>query len=189
MALEDIKKTILATAQKQADEVKKAGDEKVKEIKAEMQKQLEEKKAEFVDMAQRKADQKLQQAHFKIAASNQTGILKAKQKIIDQVYSEALKKLNQLDNNEYINLMIKLIKNLPQTSGQLISAKAKESLLRQAQEKSKTKYQIAKESISAKGGFLFKSDQIEINNTFESLVETAKEKTMLKVTKLLFEQD
>lgn len=186
MAFKDIEKAILDEAQKSADEHKKVGEQKSAEIIQEWEKKAVEKKQTIVETTKRKINQRIQQAQFKIQNRTQLSVLEKKQAIIDRVYQAVLGKLSNLSENEYVDLMEKLINSLPESSATLLSAKGKESLLEKALKKAQKKHQISSESIESQGGFIYQSDKIEINQSFESLIENAKEKTILSVINKVF---
>jgi len=196
MALDDIKKAILAEAEKEAGVIEAEGKARIKNIQAEWAEKIEIKKQEIIASAQRKADQKIQQTQFKFSAQAQTEILSQKQKNIDKVYKTALQKLGELDDGGYVELMARLIGLLPKTDGEIFSVKDKEELLKKALRQSGRKYDLAKETVNGTGlpagalakagGFIFKSKEVEINDTFAALVNNAKEQTILLVSNKLF---
>ncbi len=186
MALEDIKKSILANAEAEAEKIEADGQAKVIEIKNNWQNKIEQKKLEIINSAKRKAAQKIQQTQFKLQSKAQSEILKEKHLIIDKIYKTALKKISELSDDRYTALMEKLIKILPDGNGKLLSAKNKENLLKKALKNSGKRYEINTNSIPEAGGFKFQSEQIEINNTFPALINNSKEQTVLEVSRLLF---
>jgi vacuolar-type H+-ATPase subunit E/Vma4 len=186
MSLDDIKKSILTDASAQAEKIEAEGKIKISEIKKIWQLKLDEKKQEIIDSAQRKANQKVQQTQFKLQSQAQSEVLEQKQRIIDKVYKTALQKLAAFDGEKYIGLASKLIESLPEGEGELFSTKEKDELLKKALKRSGKKLKISPEPISGTGGFIFQSEQIEINNTFLELINNSKEQTILEVTRLLF---
>lgn len=189
MALEDIKKAIDNQAQTEIDEIEKQGNQKVAEVQAIWRKKVTDKKQSIIASAQRKTNQKIQQIEFKMQSQNQAEILNQKKQILDKVYKNALQKLTILDDGQYIELVANLIEKIPETEGSLISVKDKEALLKKATAKSKKKFDILSETVGGHGGFIFHSNQVEIDQTFATLVENAKEDTMLDVSKKLFSQN
>jgi len=186
MSLDDIKKSILAEAKTEAKKIEAEGDAKIAELKKSWQTKTEEKKQEIIASAQRKTNQKIQQTQFKLQSQTQSEILQQKQRIIDKVYKTALQKLADFEGEKYVSLMEKLIADLPASQGELSSTKEKESLLKKALKNTGQKYEIAKDTITGTGGFIFQSDRIEINDTFSALIHNSKEQTILRVTNLLF---
>lgn len=186
MALADIKKSILAEGQRQAETIEKSGKDESYQIKQAWQQKIDAKKAAVLAMAQQKAQQKIQQAHFKMQSQNQAELLKRKQRIIGTVYEKALETLNALDDNQYVDLMTTLINTLPDGEGSLTSVSGKEALLKRALSKTNKKYQIGKETVAGSGGFIFTSTMVDIDNTFPNLVAAVKDKTSLTVSRTLF---
>jgi len=188
MALDDIKKAILAEAEKEAKNIEQEGEQKIALVNDDWLKKIEARKKDLIAASQRKTNQKVQQTQFKLQAQAQTEILDQKQKIIDKVYKLALDKLAEIDDDQYVNLMEKLIKQLPTGEGSLISVKDKDSLLKKALRQSSQKYDVLTETANGNGGFIFRSQEVEIDNTFAALVKNAKEQTILEVSNLLFNQ-
>lgn len=186
MALDDIKKAILAEAETEVKKIETEGEKKVAEINGVWSKKIEAKKQEIIASGQRKANQKVQQTQFKLQSQAQAEILNQKQKNINKVYKLALQKLGELDDDKYIELLAELIIKLPEGEGELISVIEKESLLKKALKQSGKKYSIFSETISGNGGFIFKSKDVEIDNTFATLINNSKEQTSLSVSNKLF---
>ena len=186
MAFDNIKKAILDEAQKSAAEHRKAGQQKSEELAREWAQKTADKKQTFVEAAALKIDRKIRQTQFKIQTEIQSSILEKKQEIIDQVYESALEKLSKLSDTEYLKLMEKLINGLPDDPGIIFSAKEKKNLLKKALENSRKKHQLSAETIDSQGGFVYQSDKIEIKQSFEALINDAKEKTFLSVVNKVF---
>lgn len=189
MALEDIKKAIDEQAQAEIAGIEKDGNQKVAEVQAIWSKKVSDKKQSIIATAQRKANQKIQQTEFKMQSQTQTEILNQKKQILDKVYKSALQRLTSLDDGQYVELVATLIEKIPETEGSLISVKDKETLLKKAANKSKKKFDVLNETVGGHGGFIFHSKQVEIDQTFATLVENAKEDTLLDVSKKLFSQE
>jgi len=189
MALDDIKKAILAEAEKEAKKIEQEGEQKIGLVNNDWLKKIEARKKDLIASSQRKANQKVQQTQFKLQAQAQTEILDQKQKDIDKVYKITLDKLAEIDDDQYVELMEKLIKQLPAGEGSLISVNDKDSLLKKALRQSSQKYDVLTETTSGNGGFIFRSKEVEIDNTFATLVRNAKEQTILEVSSLLFNQE
>jgi len=188
MALDDIKKAILEQAKKESENIISQAEKKAADVKIDWDKKLEEKKQEIIASAKRKANQKIQQTQFKLQAQAQTELLNQKQQIINRAYKAALQKLSSLEDDKYVDLMAKLITDLPSGEGSLISVKDKEALLKKALKKSGKKFDILTETTSGNGGFIFRSKKLEINNTFAALINNAKQDSILEVTDILFGQ-
>jgi len=186
MALDDIKKAILAEAEKEVKIIETEGEKKIADVNDVWTKKIEEKKQEIVASGQRKANQKVQQTQFKLQSNAQAEVLNQKQRVINKVYKLALQKLGELDDQGYVDLLSGLIAKLPEDEGELISVMEKESLLKKALQKSEKEYTVATETTTGNGGFVFKSEKVEIDNTFATLINNSKEQTSLLVSDKLF---
>lgn len=189
MSLEDIKKSIQDEAQVQVKEVETQGQKRIDEVNSLWSKKIDDRKSEIIASAKRKTNQKVQQSEFKLQSQIQTEILNKKQSIIDQVYKTAVKKLSELDDAKYVELIEKLIDSLSDEGGKIISVKGKEDLLKKALKKAKKDFEVSKDTINGSGGFVYQSENIEVDYTFETLVHDAKEATILDVTTKLFNQE
>lgn len=186
MAFDDIKKAILAEAKSEAENIEAEGRKKAAELKSVWDKRLEAKKIEIMNSVRQKANQKVQQSQFKLQAQSQTEIISQKQKLIDKVYKRALTKLTELSDDKYVDLLADLITKLPAGEGSLTSVKDKEGLLKKAIKKSGLKFELASETIAGQGGFVFHSKEVDIDYTFSTLINSAREETILAVTEKLF---
>ncbi len=186
MPLADINKAIMAEAEEQIRAIKAEGEKKLEALKAEWTEKIAKRKTEIIAGAQRKANQKIQQMQFKLQAQFQAETLKAKNEIINKAYEQAKKTLGELSEKEYEDFMVKLIKKINVTEGELISVQGKEKILRKALQKSEKKFTISEKTTKDIGGFIFQSNKLEIDNTFSRLISDLREQTVLEVTKILF---
>ncbi len=186
MAFSDIKKSILDEAHKQAEECRLQGLKEVERIKSSWEEKAKERKKELLEASKKKAEQEFLQAEFQVQNKIQSQVLRKKQEILDQVYNSVLDRLSQLDEGQYIELMEELIKSLPQESAYLVSASGKSKWLKKALEKSCCNHKLSSEEIKSRGGFIFQSDQLEIDCTFEALLEKTKRETLSVVAEKIF---
>jgi vacuolar-type H+-ATPase subunit E/Vma4 len=186
MAITDITHAIIQEAEKQAADVITQAHVKTQEIEKNWKEKIAVKKQDLIIGAQNKARQKVMQAEFKLHSSIQTEILEQKRELLGKVYQLGVKKLSQLDDDQYISLMEKLITAIPGEDGKLLSTKNKEDLLKKALKKSGKSFEMSKNTVPGTGGFIFQSKEIEIDNTINSLVEDIRQKTELEFSKKLF---
>lgn len=189
MGLNEIKQTISAEAKQEAEKIEREGKAKAQVVMVEWNKKIEEEKNNLISSAQRKTDQKVQQRHFSLQADVRTEVLSRKQKIIEQVYDKTLGTLKELNDQDYAQLMEKLISQLPDMEAELFSVEGKESLLKKGLNTSKRKFKVAQENVKGQGGFVMKSDKVEIDNRFSALLDIAKEKTIMEVSTILFNDE
>lgn len=186
MSVEDIKKSIQNEAEAKIQAILSDGQKKISEINSSWNKKLDEKRKTIVASAQKKANQKIQQTEFNLDSQIKTEISRKKQSIIDQVYKLAFKKLSELDDASYVELMEKLIGALPEEKGEVESVKSKEDLLKKALKNAKADINLSDKTINGGGGFIYRSKAVDIDCTFATLTQNANDQTILTVTAKLF---
>lgn len=195
--LENLTSKIIEDANKKAEEI-------INEAKKEEKKTIEEKvkkanilSEEIVEKAKREAETKAERiisnAHLQVRNSK----LEAKQEIIDKVFYEAIEKLQNLSKDEYLGFVKNSILSLDidgdeeviisdndkdkidnsfiETLNNELINKGKKGLLKLREEKRNTK-----------GGFILYKNGIEINNSFEALVNSLRDELEQEIIDALF---
>ena len=187
MALQDIIKTILGEAEKEADKVRKEGEVKVKGIEEEGRKKVEEADREINNNISKEAQKIIDRVKFESNIEERNRVVSIKQQIVDEVFSKAQDRIKDINDEEYVLLLKKLINNLPEVeAGEIVSITGKEELTKKALQESGKNYSISNDSIEGVGGFLFKSDDIEVNNRFEELLSGLKDSLEIEISNKLF---
>lgn len=186
MSLQDILQSIEKKADEEIDSLERQAVEKKQQLESDWNKKIDDRKEELLAEAKRKADDKVRQAEFVAKSQAQQELLLAKQKVIGQSYQKALGALAQLDEQNYVALLTKLLKQIPENTGKIASVKNKTELLEKALALSGKNFEMVTETISGTGGFIFSSEKLDIDNTFEALVENVKDSTSTEVAKILF---
>lgn len=119
-------------------------------------------------------------------------LLSAKQESINKSFEEALKKLNNISEEVYINFILSEIEKSSLLEGELVlNEKDKknigEKLVILANEKLNTnKIKLSNRTIQASGGFVLKNGNIEINSTFETILSSIKDELTFEVANVIF---
>lgn len=190
MALSDIIESIQKETQEKIDKLKKAAEENKRRLIQEWEEKIRNERDALLKKAKKNAEKKIQQAHFLLHSQEQSRILKKKREVIEEIIEEAKKRLADIDQARYRQLMERLVAKLPNISGELISTAdaEKRNVLKQIIE-NHPQYRLSEETIPASGGFIFRSDYLEIDNTFESLLNAVSDEITLHVAKILFSQN
>lgn len=131
----------------------------------------------------------------KISAAGLQGrkmLLTAKQEAINKSFSVALEKLRSMQSEEYINLLVNQIVTIPNCEGYLIlneldREKIGEKLINSVNEKlNEKKVTLSDETQKASGGFILKRGNIEINSTFEAILDSMKDELTGEIASALF---
>ena len=187
MALSDILEKIEKEAQEKIfqlekeykeklEELEKENNKKQKNIDEEMHKKVEENNVKIIAKAENLAE---------IERKNQ--LLLAKRKIIDEALESAIMGLSNLDNYEEIITDMLKDSDLNGNNIVVVPAKGKENITKSAIKNSGKKYFLSEKSADIVGGFILKTDKIEIDNSFSTIVkEQIREDLEIKLNKLLF---
>lgn len=187
MALKDILDQIKEETQKKLDEINEEFDKKMQDINEEFERKMAKARAktdEQVEVNSKKIMNKMTTV-AKMEAKNK--LLKEKRELIDEIFGEALEKLSESKN--YKSLIKELLKRsaIKGDDVKLIPAKGKEKETSEALSESGLSYKLADKSANIKSGFILKSGKIEINNSFDSILnKQLRDELELDIAKILF---
>lgn len=180
---EDKKEVILSEAEKES---KKILNKKIDKAKAAEKIIIEKAEREAVSRKERI----ISNAHLQCRNEK----LKAKQEIISEVFEEAIKSLCSLPEEDFVDFVKNFIlsseiageqKIILNNEGRKIISNVVLSEINK-ELKQKANIILSDEIRNFKGGFILEKDGIEINNTFEALVESLKDDLSQEVAKKLF---
>lgn len=180
---EDKKEVILSEAEKQG---KKIIDKKIEEAKADEKIIIEKAEIEAVSRKERII------SNANLKARNEK--LKAKQEVISEIFRSSIEALCCLSGDDFKKFVKTSILNSNITGNQkIILNKEGKKIISEAELleinkelKSKASVVLSEETGNFKGGFILEKDGIEINNTFEALVDSVKDDLSQEVARELF---
>ncbi len=163
------------------DQLEKDKKHKLKDIEKDFNKALADLKAEYeekrknshdsIDNRARDAKAKVRdKAETASMMENKNETLKAKREILNKLFADLVAKLVQSSKNE--EYLVKLIETVgtQYKGGQLIPAEGQVDAVKAAVKKAGSGFTVAHETVSKQGGFVFSNEHIEIDLTFESIV-------------------
>jgi V/A-type H+-transporting ATPase subunit E len=197
--IERIKQKILQEAQ---NEKEKIIDEAKREAEAILQ-QGKIKCKEVEEQAVEKAEKQAEEERRKIISiarlEERKRLLDAKQKMIDQVFKKVEQDMASLDADVYNKLIYNMLIESAITGDEEVIICEKDSdkitpeLLSQVNKALKEQgkageLKLAKTKIPCLGGFILKSKDVQINNTFDALMKIQREDMEAEIAKILFEE-
>ncbi|HHY04009.1 MAG TPA: V-type ATP synthase subunit E [Thermoanaerobacterales bacterium] len=197
--IERIKQKILQEAQ---NEKEKIIDEAKREVEAILQ-QGKIKCKEVEEQAVEKAEKQAEEERRKIISiarlEERKRLLDAKQKMIDQVFKKVEQDMASLDADVYNKLIYNMLIESAITGDEEVIICEKDSdkitpeLLSQVNKALKEQgkageLKLAKTKIPCLGGFILKSKDVQINNTFDALMKIQREDMEAEIAKILFEE-
>lgn len=186
MALADI----LQKIQKETEEKLKKLEEGHKAKLKKLEDEYEKKKKVAAEDMEKKVAANVEKIHnkakilAKMEAKNK--LLKEKRELIDKLFDEALEKLSK--SSEYEKFITSLMsRSSLEGDVYVVPAKGKEDETKKAIKESKKDYKLVDKPAPIKGGFILKTDKIEVDNSFESILKKElKYELELEIAKILF---
>ena len=131
----------------------------------------------------------------KVSAAELQGrkmLLTAKQEAINKSFNVSLEKLRSMQSEEYINLLANQIVTIPNCEGTIVlneldREKIGEKLINSVNEKlNEKKVTLSNKTQKSSGGFILKRGNIEINSTFEAILNSMKDELTGEIASALF---
>ena len=119
-------------------------------------------------------------------------MLSAKQKVLAETYDRALEILCSMPREEYLSLLVRLLKAAGGKGDEKIALSAKdrdemgETLVERANKELNAHYTLAGEAADIHAGLVLISKECDVNCSFETLLALSREKTERGAAKLLF---
>ena len=192
MSIDNITAKILSDAQKTAEDTLKNADEAKSEIisnaKADADAALKASSEKAVKEAEDLKSRKVSAAELQ----GRKMLLAAKQEAIKKSFNVVIEKLKTMPEQEYLNFMTDKITEIPNCEGTIVlNAKDRqnigEKLVKAVNDKlNAQKVLLGNNTISASGGFVLKKGNIEINSTFETIIDSMKDNVTGEIAHALF---
>ena len=118
--------------------------------------------------------------------------LSAKQEVLAETYDRALEILCPMPREEYLSLLVHLLKAAGGKGDEKIALSAKdrdemgETLVERANKELNAHYTLAGEAADIRAGLVLISEECDVNCSFETLLALSREKTERGAAKLLF---
>jgi V/A-type H+-transporting ATPase subunit E len=192
---------ILDDTASKAEAVKKQAAQEAAKIEAEAREKAAQFQTETLERAQQKAAELEKRRLGNVELEARKELLAAKQALIDVVFQQALETLVSLETGEYFQLLKKMVLDSVETGREtlILSPRDRErvptSFLEEINRDLKSRtggpaaIRIAEETREMSGGFMLQGEKVEINGTFESLLETQRDLLEAEVATILFAEE
>ena len=185
MAIEDVIARITQSANEKKSEILREAEQEKEKIMSEWQ----QKAAEFYSIERKKAETDADNEKRSIVLARRLELrkelLSAKQKVIDEAFQSAFKKITRLPAAEYEVLLLKLMKENAAGGEEVICRKEDQSIIEKVIKSSGKKVTLSKETREISGGFILKNGKIETNASLDTLFEAKRNDLEQEVGKLL----
>ena len=191
MSVNNITSKILRDAEGRKESILAAAEEEKNKILSKKVASAKELETEILEKAEIEAKSKRERviSGAKLKARNEK--LAAKQEVIEEVFSKSVETLCKLNDREFVKFIKDSILSLNidgdetlilNEDGNKIVSKEVVAEIKGL----KGEIKISETIGSFRGGFILEKGGVEINNTFESLVDSLKDQLEFEVAKVLF---
>ena len=197
MEAEQVVEKILADAKAEADKIKKQADDQEAAEQAKLAEQLDEYKKQTEILAQKAGED--EKSHILAAARMDIAkeYLAEKRKILDEVFEQARRQLQDLPDEEYRALIKKLILDAVETGDEEVVVDTNEGRIDQEFIKEinrelgpgyKDNLRLSDERQDMGAGFILKRGKIKTNVSIEVLLGQARKELEIELAKELFSE-
>ena len=197
MEAEQVVEKILADAKAEADKIKKQADDQEAAEQAKLTEQLDEYKKQTEILAQKAGED--EKSHVLAAARMDIAkqFLAEKRKILDEVFEQARRQLQNLPDEEYRALIKKLILDAVETGDEEVVVDTNEGRIDQEFIKEinrelgpgyKGNLRLSDERQDLGAGFILKRGKIKTNVSMEVLLGQARKELEIELAKELFSE-
>jgi len=197
MEAEQVVEKILADAKTEADKIKKQADDQEAAEQAKLAEQLDEYKKQTEILAQKAGED--EKSHILAAARMDIAkeYLAEKRKILDEVFEQARRQLQDLPDEEYRALIKKLILDAVETGDEEVVVDTNEGRIDQEFIKEinrelgpgyKDNLRLSDERQDMGAGFILKRGKIKTNVSIEVLLGQARKELEIELAKELFSE-
>jgi len=197
MEAEQVVEKILADANAEADKIKKQADDQEAAEQAKLAEQLDEYRKQTEILAQKAGED--EKSHILAAARMDIAkqFLAEKRKILDEVFEQARRHLQNLPDEEYRALIKKLILDAVETGDEEVVVDTNEGRIDQEFIKEinrelgpgyKSDLRLSDERQDLVAGFILKRGKIKTNVSIEVLLGQARKELEIELAKELFSE-
>lgn len=188
---------ILADAKAEAEEIKKAAEEKEQAEQEKLDKQLAEFRRETGLLAQKAARDRKLHILAQARMNNAKQFLAEKRKLLDKVFVEARRQLQNLPDEQYIKLMTRLMLAAVQTGDEEVIVGKNErridhnfikQLNRELGPGYKGNLRLANDKDDFEAGFILRRGKIKTNVSTDVLLSQARKELEIWLAKELFSE-
>ena len=186
MALQEIIKTLEKESQEEIKKIDKRTAQAIKELELEFAAKIEEEQENILATTRQTSRRQMDMDLFTQKSKYKQEILRKKRELLMAVYKQAIEKLAKLSEADYEKLLLSLVKKLPSKKGHLLVAKGHQELMKRIVKKLNIEMEVALSDLPIVGGFIWQGENINIDMTFEKLVEELKSQMEIEISQKIF---
>lgn len=187
MALQDILDKLVKETEIRLKDIEKSFNEKKKKL----DKETDKEEKNFADDMQNRVEEKkkmiIGKAETLAERESKNKLLGCKRNLIDKIFILAIDELSKDEKYEKILTEILERIDIKDENIVIVPARGKEEATKKAIKAADKKFFLSEKSADIKGGFILKTERVEIDNSFETIIgHQMREDLEIKLNKLLF---
>ncbi len=197
MSINEIKEKILGDALEEKRKIQKEAEIEIEKIKSLAKKEIESIKKEILERYNQESELKEKKIITEAILNTKKDILSEKQAIINNIFSEALNRINKLEDEKYLSLLEKLILDNIETGEETVYIGKQErkainhEFIKKINEKlnlqgKKGLLELSKKRLPILGGVVLGSGEVKKNASLEVILEKVKDEIETELNKFLF---
>ena len=200
MSIKDIKEKILQDALKEKEEILRNTKIRIEELKSQALTKNESIRRDIMERYKQEAELKEKKIVTEARLNAKKSLLAEKQNIIDNIFSEVIKRIMKFDDLKYMTIIENLILENVETGDETVyvGEQERDSINQEFINKINKKLQslgkkgdlrFSKERLPIIGGVVIGTGQIKKNSSLEVLLEKIKDELETKLNRFLFENN
>ncbi len=188
---------VLDDAQARAESIKAEASEKADAVESEAREKANRRKEHILEQARKSADEQKSRIIGVAQLEARKKLLAAKQEMIGEAFQKTLDEMSGLDDQEYLSVIRNLLLEITDTGTETVifnerdKERIREDFWKEvntglANQGKKGELQLSEETRPIKGGFILQRGGLEMNCSFESLLERKRDELEYEVAELLF---
>ncbi len=188
---------VLDDAQARAESIKEEASKKAEAVESEARAKANRRKEQIIEQARKSAAEQKSRIIGVAQLEGRKKLLGAKQEMIGEAFQKALERMSGLDDREYASVVRNLLLETADTGTETVifNERDKKRLPEDfwkdvnkslAEQDKKGELKLAEETRPIKGGFILQRGGLEMNCSFESLLERKRDDLEYEVAELLF---
>lgn len=194
---EKLREKILAEAGSQVEQTLAEARKKAAEILAKGEEEAAAKKKSVLDFARAQADERRRRAQTIADLDARKAVLAAKENMIEDTFRQAIGRLRNLEQKAYEDLLFPMLLAASQTGTEQVIVspadrgrftpefmdRVNKALLQQGKQGNLV---VSGETREMQGGFVLRAGDVEINNSFDSILRMQRDQLVPEVAAILF---
>lgn len=194
---EKLKEKILSEAASQSDRILEEARQRAQQVLARGEQEAAARKQALLEQARLQAEERRRRARTIAGLDARKATLAAKEEIIEDTFSQALARLQGLDQKAYEELIYPMLLAAVQTGTEEIIVSPRDrgrftagllDRVNQAlvQQGKQGKLTLSAETREMQGGFILRAGEVEINSSFDSILRMQRDQLEPEVAAILF---